>query len=75
MVRVVGEATTEMPEERLNVALGAQVYVLAPVPVNVLLLPEQILYVLAVTPTVGFGFTVTTTVPVPGQVEPKPLTV
>jgi len=54
---------------------GIQVYVNAPPPVNVALLPEQIAVGLTTAVTVGFGFTIRVIVLVLEQAPVAPLTV
>jgi len=57
-------ALTEAPTEALNVALGLHTYVLAPLAVNGLLLPEQIVGKEVDAFTVGLAFIATDTVSV-----------
>jgi hypothetical protein len=56
-----GLALTLAPVDALNAVFGVQVYVVAPLPVNVVELPEQIVAP-ALIPNVGVGLTVTITV-------------
>lgn len=68
----VGETVTEVPVS----APGFQVYVVAPVAVSVVLLPEQIVVLDAVVVTVGVGFTVMVRVAVlVHPLAPVPVTV
>ena len=71
VVVVAGETVTVVPVS----APGFQVYEVAPLPVSVVLLPEQIVVLDAVVVTVGEGFTVMVRVAVPVQPAEVPETV
>ena len=71
VVVVAGETETEVP----LIAPGFHVYEVAPLPVSVVLLPEQIVVVAEVAVTVGDGLTVMVRVAVPVQPEDVPVTV
>jgi hypothetical protein len=69
-----------LPEGETEIGLpgilpGFQTYEEAPLPVNVVLLPEQIGFVPAVAVTVGVGFTVIATCAVPLHPDVVPVTV
>ena len=67
---VAGFAVTVAPVVADKPVAGLQEYVVAPLAVNDVLLPVQIVAVVGETVTVGFGFTVTVTVTV--FVQPFP---
>lgn len=71
----LGNAVTTTVLLALNVAGGAQVYVIAPLAVNTTLSPEQILGAGGITVILGVGFTVTTTIAVVTQAPFVPVTV
>ena len=70
VVVVVGETVTVVPVSDP----GIQLYVDAPVPVIVVLLPEQMVVPEVVVPTVGVGITVMTRVAVPVHPNEVPVT-
>jgi len=70
VVVVVGETVTVVPVNDP----GIQLYVVAPVPVIVVLLPEQIVAPVVVVATVGVGITVMTRVAVPVHPAEVPVT-
>lgn len=71
VVVIVGDTTALLPVKEP----GIQVYVLAPPPVKVALLPEQIAVGLTTAVTVGFGLTIKVMVLVLEQVPVAPRTV
>lgn len=68
---IVGDTTALLPVKEP----GIQVYVKAPPPVKVALLPEHIAVGLTTAVTVGFGFTIKVMVLVLEQAPVAPLTV
>ena len=75
VVVVVGLAVGLAILVALNPVAGLQLYVVAPLAVNVVLEPAQMVGATGVTVTVGTGFTVTVTVLVLEQLPVVPVTV
>lgn len=75
VVVVVGFAVTVAPVDALRPVTGDQLYVVAPLAVKLVDVPEQIATVPGDMLTLGIGFTVTVVVAVHGLHPPVPVTV